>query len=133
MSGVNKVILIGRLGKDPEVSHTPAGVAVAKFTVATSENWKDKNTGEKKELTEWHRCVAWRRLGEICGKYLHKGSQVYIEGKLSTRSWDKDGTKHYATEIVVGAMQMLDARRDSSSSRPDEPPPEGGPDDEIPF
>ena len=93
MSGVNKVIIIGHLGRDPEMKYTPSGVPVANFSIATSETWKDKNTGEKQEKTEWHRIVAWNRLAEICGEYLKKGSQVYLEGKLQTRSWDKDN-KH---------------------------------------
>ena len=88
MASVNKVILVGNLGGDPEVRYTPSGVAVANFSIATTETWKDKNTGEKKEQTEWHKIVAWRRLGEICGEYLKKGSQVYIEGSLRTRQWE---------------------------------------------
>ncbi|OQY45083.1 MAG: hypothetical protein B6240_09330 [Desulfobacteraceae bacterium 4572_87] len=88
MASVNKVILVGNLGADPEVRYTPSGVAVANFSVATTETWKDKSTGEKKEQTEWHKIVAWRRLGEICGEYLRKGSQVYIEGSLQTRAWE---------------------------------------------
>ena len=108
MAGVNKVILVGRLGRDPEVRYTPNGVAIANFSIATSEEWKDKDTGEKQERTEWHRIVAWRRLGEICGEYLHKGSQIYIEGRLQTRDWeDRDGNKRYTTEIVAQNMQML--------------------------
>jgi len=110
MAGINKVILVGRLGRDPEVRYTRSGDAVANFSLATSEEWKDKNTGEKQEKTEWHRIVAWRRLGEICGEYLHKGSQVYVEGKLQTRSWeDRDGNTRYTTEIVAQSMQMLDS------------------------
>jgi len=89
MASVNKVILVGNLGGDPEVRYTPSGVAVANFSIATTETWKDKNTGEKKEQTEWHKIVAWRRLGEICGEYLKKGSQVYIEGSLQTRALEK--------------------------------------------
>src|SRR5210317_386826 len=108
MAGINKVILIGRLGRDPEVRYTPDGTAIANFSIATSEEWKDKGTGEKKERTEWHRIVAFRRLGEICGEYLSKGRQVYIEGRLQTRDWqDKDGNKRYTTEIVASQMQML--------------------------
>ena len=108
MAGVNKVILIGRLGKDPEMRYTPDGAAIANFTIATSEEWKDKKTVEKQERTEWHRIVAFRRLGEICGEYLSKGSQVYIEGRIQTRDWqDKDGNKRYTTEIVASQMQML--------------------------
>ena len=114
MSGVNKVILVGRLGQDPEVRYTPSGDAVANFSIATSEEWTDKNTGEKKERTEWHRIVAWRRLGEICGEYLSKGRQVYIEGRLQTRSWDdRDGNKRYTTEIIANEVQFLGGRDDS--------------------
>ena len=106
MSGVNKVILVGRLGADPEVRYTPGGAAVANFRMATSENWtKD---GEKQERTEWHRIVAFGKLGEICGEYLVKGKQVYIEGRIQTRSWeDRDGNKRWTTEIVANNMQML--------------------------
>lgn len=119
MSGINKVMLIGRLGRDPEVRYTPDGAAVANFSIATSEEWKDKATGEKKERTEWHRIVAFRRLGEICGEYLSKGKQVYIEGRLQTRSWEKDGVTRYTTEIVASDVQFLGGR-DSVNS--DEPP-----------
>ena len=98
MASINKVILIGRLGRDPEIRYTPNGDAVANFSIATSENWKDKNTGEKKEKTEWHRLVAFRRRAEIIGEYLTKGSLIYIEGKLQTREWDdKEGVKRYTT------------------------------------
>lgn len=107
MAGLNKVLIIGRLGKDPETRYTSGGDAVCNFSVATSESWKDKQSGEKKEKTEWHRIVAFRRLGEICGQYLQKGKQVYIEGKLQTRAWEKDGTTRYAVEIVASTMQML--------------------------
>lgn len=139
MAGVNKVILVGRLGRDPEVKYTPSGVAVANFSMATSEEWKDKDTGEKKERTEWHRIVAWRRLGEICGEYLRKGSQIYIEGKLQTRDWeDRDGNKRYTTEIVAQNMQMLDspAREGRAQSEEEQYPveePVSIPDDDIPF
>jgi len=116
MAGVNKVILIGRLGRDPEVRYTPDGTAVANFSIATSREWNDKGTGEKREQTEWHRIVAFRRLGEICGEYLSKGSQVYIEGRLQTRDWeDKDGNKRYTTEIVADQMQMLGSRGSSQN------------------
>lgn len=110
MSGINKVIIVGRLGRDPEVRYTPDGTAITNFSVATSEEWKDKNTGEKKELTEWHRIVAFRRLGEICGQYLSKGRQVYVEGRLQTRSWEQDGVKRYMTEIVAKDVQFLGGR-----------------------
>lgn len=119
MSGINKVMLIGRLGRDPEVRYTPDGAAVANFSIATSEQWKDKATGEKKERTEWHRIVAFRKLGEICGEYLSKGRQVYVEGRLQTRSWEKDGVTRYTTEIVASDVQFLGGR-DSVNS--DEPP-----------
>lgn len=139
MKGVNKVIIVGRLGKDPELKYTPSGAAVANFTVATSEEWKDKDTGEKQERTEWHRIVAWRRLGEICGEYLHKGKEVYIEGKLQTRSWeDRDGNKRYITEIVAQNMQMLgSAGKQGRAETPEErfpgEEPVSVPDDDIPF
>ncbi len=108
MAGINKAIIVGRLGKDPEMRYMPDGTAVANFSIATSEDWKDKATGEKKERTEWHRIVAFRKLGEMCGEYLSKGKQVYIEGRIQTRSWDdKDGNKRYTTEIVASDMQML--------------------------
>lgn len=104
---VNKVILLGNLGKDPELRYTPSGTAVATFTIATSEKFKGRD-GENQEKTEWHNIVAWRQLAEICGKYLHKGKQVYIEGRIQTRSYDdKDGNKRYITEIVADQMQML--------------------------
>ena len=105
---LNKVQLIGNLGRDPEVKYSQAGMAITNFTMATSEKWKDKSSGEVQERTEWHRCVAFGRLGEVCGEYLKKGKRVYIEGKLQTRSWEQDGSKRYATEIVVGDVKMLD-------------------------
>ena len=109
--GVNKVILVGNLGKDPEVRYSPNGGAVANITIATSESWKDKTTGEKQEKTEWHRVVFFGRLAEIAGEYLKKGAQVYIEGRLQTRKWqDKEGKDRYTTEIVAGEMQMLGSR-----------------------
>lgn len=111
---LNKAIIIGRLGRDPETNYLQSGNAVANFSVATSESWKDKNTGEKKEKTEWHRVVAWGRLAEICGEYLRKGSLVYIEGKIETREWEKDGEKKYTTEIIVREMKMLGGRSESS-------------------
>ena len=109
--GINKVILIGNLGQDPEVKYMPQGDAVCNITVATSDSWKDKNTGEQREKTEWHRVVFFRRLAEIAGEYLKKGSKVYIEGKLQTRKWqDQSGSDRYTTEIVANEMQMLDSR-----------------------
>jgi single-strand DNA-binding protein len=110
MSGVNKVILVGRLGKDPEVRNLDNGATVANFTIATSESYKDRTTGEKKEITEWHNVVLWRGLAEIAQKYLHKGDQVYIEGKLRTRSWEKDGVTRYTTEVIADNMTMLGSR-----------------------
>ncbi len=112
MTGVNKVILIGNLGQDPETRSTQAGNMVANFSVATSSNWRDKETGENKEKTEWHRVVAFGKLAEICGQYLHKGSKVYIEGSLQTGEWEKDGQKHYKTEIIAREMNMLDSKQD---------------------
>ncbi len=116
MSGVNKVILIGRLGKEPEVRNLDNGVSVANFTMATSESYKDRTTGEKKEVTEWHNIVLWRGLAEITQKYLHKGDLVYIEGKLRTRSWEKEGVTRYTTEIVADNMTMLGSRGGGQSS-----------------
>ena len=118
MSGsVNKVILVGRLGKDPEVRSTPSGTTVAKFSLATDERFTDKN-GEKQERTEWHNIVAWGKLGEICGQYLKKGKLIYIDGSIRTDSWDdkESGQKKYRTEIIAQNMQMLDRRGDDESS-----------------
>ena len=109
--GVNKVILVGNLGKDPDMKYTASGGAIANITVATSESWNDKQTGEKVEKTEWHRVVAFQRLAEIMGEYLKKGSQVYIEGKIQTRKWqDQNGQDRYTTEVVANDMQMLGSR-----------------------
>lgn len=109
--GVNRVILVGNLGQDPEVRFMPNGTAVANFTIATSESWKDKQTGEQKERTEWHRIVMYQRLAEIAGEYLRKGAKIYVEGKLQTRKWqDQSGADRYTTEIVSNEMQMLDSR-----------------------
>lgn len=116
MKGVNKVILVGTVGKDPEVKYLPSGSAVANITVATSDQWKDKQSGESQERTEWHRVVLFNRLGEIAGEYLRKGSKVYIEGRLQTREWEKDGVKRYTTEIVASEMQMLGGRGTDSAS-----------------
>ncbi|HZX73774.1 MAG TPA: single-stranded DNA-binding protein [Cyclobacteriaceae bacterium] len=110
MSGVNKVILVGRLGKDPEVRNLENGATVANFTMATSESYKDKTTGDKKEVTEWHNIVVWRSLAEIAAKYLHKGDLVYIEGKLRTRSWEKEGVTRYTTEIIGDNLTMLGSK-----------------------
>lgn len=109
--GINKVILIGNLGQDPEVRYMPQGGAVANLTVATSESWNDKATNERKEQTEWHRVVIYNRLAEIAGEYLRKGSKIYVEGKLKTRKWqDKEGVERYTTEVVANELQMLDGR-----------------------
>ncbi len=150
--GINKVILVGNLGRDPEVRYSPNGAAIANISVATSESWKDKNTGEQVEKTEWHRVVMFRRLAEIAGEYLKKGSKVYIEGKLQTRKWQgQDGQDRYTTEIVANEMQMLDSRGGGSASFDNnygggssqgsssggggqpEPVPMGDFDDDIPF
>jgi single-strand DNA-binding protein len=153
-SGINKVILIGNLGKDPEVKYMPSGDAVANITLATSETWNDKSSGEKKEKTEWHRVVFFGKLAEIVGQYLKKGSKVYVEGQLQTRKWQgQDGQDRYTTEVVVkgfnGTMQMLDGRGDNSGfapaqstqqSAPAQQKPQAAPamvddgfDDDIPF
>ena len=140
---INKVILIGNLGADPEMRFTQNGAPVASFTVATTEKWKGQD-GQMKEQTEWHRVIAWQRLAEICGEYLSKGSRVYIEGKLQTRSWEKDGQKHYTTEIVAREMKMLSPRTSGggggefsgsgtgygSGESFQEPPPMG---EDVPF
>jgi single-strand DNA-binding protein len=118
MAGINKVILVGNVGRDPEVRTFQDGTAVTNFTIATSESWTDKQTGEKKERTEWHRVVAFRRLAEICSQYLTKGKQVYIEGKLQTREWEeKDGTRRFTTEIVAQTMQMLGGRDEGGANK----------------
>ncbi len=150
--GVNKVILIGNLGKDPETRYTASGSAVTNITLATSETWRDKQTGEQQERTEWHRVVFFGKLGEIAGEYLRKGSKVYVEGSLRTRKWQgQDGQDRYTTEIVANEMQMLDSRgggsapfeggASSGGSRPQQPAaaPAAAPgavddfDDDIPF
>ena len=114
--GLNKVMLIGRLGKNPDMRLSQGGMAVANFTIATNEEWTDKTTNEKKERTEWHRIVAFGKLGKICGEYLAKGKQVYIEGKLQTRSWEQNGVTKYTTEIVASDMQMLDSKGTGASN-----------------
>lgn len=108
--GINKVILVGNLGRDPETRYSQAGNAVTKFSVATSESWRDRQSGEQQERTEWHNVVCFSRLGEIAGQYLRKGSKVYIEGSLRTDSWEQDGQKRYRTEVIAREMQMLDSR-----------------------
>ena len=119
MAGVNKVIIVGHLGNDPEIRTMPNGDAVANISVATSESWNDRNTGERREVTEWHRIVFYRRQAEICGEYLRKGSQVYVEGRLKTRKWqDQNGQDRYTTEIQGDVMQMLGARNQNAGSYP---------------
>ncbi len=116
MAGINKAIIVGRLGQDPEIRYMPDGTPVANFSVATSESWTDRNTGEKKERTEWHRIVAWRRLAEICAQYLSKGKQVYVEGRIQTEEWqDREGNKRYTTKIIASQMQMLGSRADAGA------------------
>ena len=160
--GINKVILVGNLGRDPETRYMPSGGAVTNVSIATSKGWKDRDSGEQKERTEWHRIVFFNKLAEIAGEYLKRGSKVYIEGELRTRDWEKDGQKHYTTEVVASEMQMLDSRGDmggggsssggqdsgqgggpsvggsgsSGSSSPADdfgPPPSDDFDDDIPF
>ena len=160
--GINKVILVGNLGRDPETRFMPSGGAVTNVSIATSKGWKDRDSGEQKERTEWHRIVFFNKLAEIAGEYLKRGSKVYIEGELRTRDWEKDGQKHYTTEVVASEMQMLDSRGDmggggsssggqdsgqgggpsvggsgsSGSSSPADdfgPPPSDDFDDDIPF
>ncbi len=141
--GVNKVILIGNLGADPEVRYTGDGTAVANFSLATAESWKDRTSGERQERTEWHRVVLWRQLAELAKEYLKKGSKVYIEGKLQTRSWDdQSGQKRYTTEVVGNQMNFLDSRDAANSGGGNgsgdpgpTPPPynSGDDDDDLPF
>ncbi len=144
MASVNKAILIGNLGKDPELRYTPSGVAVCTFSIATSEKWRDKNTNELKEQTNWHNIVLWRKLAENAKEYLQKGSPVYIEGKIQTRSYDdKDGNKRWITEIVADRMQFLGRRgdgngggastSDSGGAPQQEEPPMSDEDDDLPF
>ncbi len=142
MAGINKVILIGNLGKDPELRYTPSGTAVASFSLATSEKWKDRD-GNMQDKTEWHNIVVWGRQAEIAKEYLSKGRQVYIEGRIQTRSWDdKDGNKRYTTEIIAQRLNFLGSRGDqggggaSSPDVPPEAPPPGdlgAEDDDLPF
>lgn len=117
MASVNKVILVGNLGADPETRYAPSGDAICNIRLATTDSWKDKSTGEKREATEWHRVVLYRKLGEVAGQYLRKGSQVYIEGRIKTRKWqDKDGQDRYTTEIEADTMQMLGGRGQGGDS-----------------
>jgi single-strand DNA-binding protein len=120
--GLNKVMLIGHLGKDPELKYTPGGAAVATFSLATNESYKDKD-GNQQEKTEWHRLVVWNKQAEIAAEYLKKGQQVFVEGKLQTRTWEKDGQKHYMTEIVVFNFQMLGRKGEGGGGAPDIPTP----------
>lgn len=144
--GVNKVILVGNLGADPETRYMPSGDAVTNIRIATSESWKDKQTGEQQERTEWHRITFYKRLAEIAAEYLRKGSQVYVEGRLRTRTYEKEGQTHYSTEIIADSMQMLGSRGGAGGARSDDsvppsrersaPPSSGGDtnfDDDIPF
>ena len=119
MASVNKVIIVGNLGRDPEVRYTPNGSAVCNVSVATTRSWKNKESGDKAEETEWHRVVFYDKLAEIAGEYLKKGSQVYVEGRLQTREWEKDGVKRYTTEIVANQMQMLGSRQGMGGGAPD--------------
>ena len=136
MAGVNKVILVGHLGADPEMRYTADGTAVCNFRIATTEKYKDRQ-GNMQERTEWFKIVAWRKLAEICGQYLAKGKQVYIEGKICNESWEKDGVKQYAYKIAADTMQMLGGPGQGNRAQEPEPgfgPPEGGvPEDDIPF
>ena len=128
MASLNSVHLIGRVGRDPELKHSTIGNAICNFSIATSESWKDKNTGEKKEQTEWHRIVAYRKLAEVIGQYVKKGSMLYLEGKITYREWtDKDGVKRTTTEIVADEIQFLDSKPKSSQEnyRPPETPRSG--------
>jgi len=141
--GVNKVILLGTFGQDPEVRYLPNGSAVCNFSIATNESWKDKNTGEAVEKTEWHKCVCFARGAEIIGEYMKKGSKIYLEGQLQTRKWKKDGQDHYTTEIKVNDFQFLGdsggqsgGQRSSGESRPKSAPgpaPSDDFEDDIPF
>jgi single-strand DNA-binding protein len=148
--GLNKVLLMGHLGRDPEVRFTQGGAAVANFSIATNESWKDKN-GQQQEKTEWHRIVVWGKLAELCGEYLKKGRQAFIEGRLQTREWtDKEGKKNYSTEIVANNVQFIGGRPEGAAAnggsagspresfgppppQDDQPPPPGGGPDDIPF
>lgn len=140
MQGVNKVILIGHLGKDPEVRHLENGAAVANFSIATTESYKDKNTGERVDLTEWHNIVLWRGLAEVAENYLKKGAKIYIEGKLQTRSWEKDGVTRYTTEVRGNNMVMLGDKKSGQNSQAQAPapteqdaPPANDEMDDLPF
>ena len=140
--GINKVILVGNLGRDPETRYLPSGGAVTNVSLATSRSWKDRDSGEQKEKTEWHRIVFFNRLAEIAGEYLKRGSKVYVEGELRTREWEKEGQKHFTTEIVGNEMQMLDSKgggsdyetsNNSSGATPSSLSSSEMIDDDIPF
>lgn len=140
MASINKAIIIGNVGKDPEVKYTNAGRAIANLSIATSSSWKDKNTGEKKEETEWHRIVFYDRLAEVVGEYVKKGSSIYVEGRLKTRKWqDKEGIDRYTTEIQADQMTMLGGKQESQDrpakqeSKPARHDPVDSMDDDIPF
>ena len=143
-SGINKVILVGNLGQDPEVKYSAGGDAVTTLSLATSDSWKDKDTGQDQERTEWHRVVLWRRLAEIAGEYLNKGSKVYVEGQLRTRKWEQEGQTRYTTEIVARELQFLDSKNTTESLKTNDSQVESEKslpeiedssidDDEIPF
>ena len=134
-NGLNKVLLIGNLGSDPEIKYTSSGSAVANLSIATSERWKDRNTGEQKEQVEWHRVVLFSRLAEIAEQYLKKGSKVFVEGKLQTRDWeDAEGKKRYTTEVIAREMTMLDSRSGSDNApQPQSSGPEDNFEEDIPF
>ncbi len=140
MAGINKVILVGNLGRDPEVKTIDSGAKVARFTLATSEVYKDRSTGERKEMTEWHNVICWRNLADIAEKYLSKGRQIYVEGRLRTRSWEDNGVKRFTTEVYADVIQMLGKSDNvqeapSTASQPDVPPVVLPPreEDELPF
>jgi single-strand DNA-binding protein len=133
---LNRAQIIGNLGRDPEISYTNGGRAVANFSVATTDSWKDKQTGEKREYTEWHKVVAWDKLAEVCGEYLHKGKQVFVEGKIETRKWEKDGVTRYTTRIVATTVKMLGPKDGHQEGRTPEyngPPLPETTNDDIPF
>lgn len=143
MKSLNRVTLIGNVGQEPETRYLPDGAAVTNFSIATSESWKDKNTGEAQERTEWHKCIAFRKLAEIISQYVHKGDKLFVEGKLQTRKWEKDGTTHYSTEIILDNMLMLGGKREASGNSGGQPKSkvdyqapankENDFDDDIPF
>ncbi len=131
--GINKCIILGNLGQDPKIQNMPSGGAVTSISVATSESWKDKNTGQQESRTDWHRIVFFNKLAEIAGQYLKKGSKVYIEGALRTRMWEQNGEKRYATEIIASEMQMLDSKGDGGNAGGNSTQQTAEFDDDIPF